>query len=83
MLSEYLMLSPRAEGKFAGVVAMSGSVISEYTRWDKRPGKYGRRFAKVLGCDPDELEGGTVEAVKCMQELPEYALPDQVRRFNN
>ncbi len=56
-----LLLLLLFQGLFHSVAALSGPVMASYLHWDKRPGLYGRRLARELGCDPEEAEKVVME----------------------
>lgn len=77
MSAMYLMMSPKSQGLFHGIIALSGSFISSYTHWDKHPRLYGHRLAKDLDCDSNSSK----EIVSCLQKLPVVKFQEKTQHF--
>ena len=67
------------QGLFQRVIAQSGSFISSFTHWDKRPGVYGDRLAAEMGCPGNGFANAddvrvSRNVVECLQNISDPLL---------
>lgn len=74
----YLTVSPLAKGLFTGAIAQSGSFISSYTHWDKKPSLYTRRLSNDLGCENHQTDE---ELLQCLRSLDHMTFASATKNF--